>query len=103
MHLRDEDSSSPGSADNEKRYTRPLLSDSRSPNRVHIQSANESDLNDSSVIIRDSFGTAPKPPKDTYQIAYFVVLLFGIANLLPWNIIICASKDVRHIFKYAIF
>lgn len=30
-------------------------------------------------------------PKDNYQIVYIVFLLFGIANLLPWNVFITAS------------
>ena len=32
------------------------------------------------------------PPKDRFFIVYVIVLLFGVATLLPWNIFITATS-----------
>ena len=47
-----------------------------------------------SKLKQDSDDYLGPEPKDKFYLVYCVVLLFGVATLLPWNIFITAT-DVR--------
>lgn len=88
--VRETEQHSPGSDHNAT--IKPLLGDSpRSANEIRVEKAgDESNLNETSVYIRDP----SEPIKDRFYMIYLILLLFGIASLLPWNIFITAT-DVR--------
>jgi hypothetical protein len=68
--------------DNNETVNEPLLE------QLKIIDPNESKLK------QDSDDYLGPEPKDKFSLVYCVVLLFGIATLLPWNIFITAT-DVK--------
>ncbi len=85
--------------DDVEQSNRPLLksnnNNNSSPTAIKqvdsSKSPNDSDLNDVSVLIKDTNSPILKPAKDKFFIVYAIFLLFGIAILLPWNIFITAT------------
>jgi hypothetical protein len=79
---------------NDETALNPLLdktSQSPPPMASDQKKLDAMNLDDTGVLIKGS-----EPVRDKYFLIYFILLLFGLAVLLPWNIFITAT-DVWNI------
>jgi len=86
--MRREDPNATGNVDTT--VARPLLAESPKGIELKIERGDDTNL-ETTVFIKDPNAGPKSQPKDKYYLIYMILLLFGVANLLPWNVFITAT------------